>query len=244
MKRYLSILVLSYSISSFAQDDTFKNKMILFDYSYQVPITNLANDFGNNSSLGLCYLQNNNDLLLGLDANFMFGSNVKDTNILKLISTDDGFLINASGELDEVLLYERGINTHLMIGKSFRFEENNLTGIYMYGGLGYLQHKIRLESNRTSLPQIEGNYLYGYDKFTNGLSTKICVDYMYFNKKNSIKYHIGTEFINAFTKIKRRYNFAQMEEFDQSLKLDQIIGLRFGVIIPINRNNEGKFHYY
>ena len=244
MKRYLSILVLSYSISSFAQDDTFKNKMILFDYSYQVPITNLANDFGNNSSLGLCYLQNNNDLLLGLDANFMFGSNVKDTNILKLISTDDGFLINASGELDEVLLYERGINTHLMIGKSFRFEENNLTGIYMYGGLGYLQHKIRLESNRTSLPQIEGNYLYGYDKFTNGLSTKICVDYMYFNKKNSIKYHIGTEFINAFTKIKRRYNFAQMEEFDQSLKLDQIVGLRFGVIIPINRNNESKFHYY
>lgn len=244
MKRYLSILVLSYSISSFAQDDTFKNKMILFDYSYQVPITNLANDFGNNSSLGLCYLQNNNDLLLGLDANFMFGSNVKDTNILRLISTDDGFLINASGELDEVLLYERGINTHLMIGKSFRFEENNLTGIYMYGGLGYLQHKIRLESNRTSLPQIEGNYLYGYDKFTNGLSTKICVDYMYFNKKNSIKYHIGTEFINAFTKIKRRYNFAQMEEFDQSLKLDQIVGLRFGVIIPINRNNESKFHYY
>ena len=40
--------------------------MILFDYSYQVPITNLANDF-NNSSLGLCYLQNNNDYLIGLD---------------------------------------------------------------------------------------------------------------------------------------------------------------------------------
>ena len=244
MKRYLSILVLSYSISSFAQDDTFKNKMILFDYSYQVPITNLANDFGSNSSLGLCYLQNNNDILLGLDANFMFGSNVKDTTILRLISTDDGFLINASGELDEVLLYERGINTHLMTGKSFRFEANNLTGIYIYGGLGYLQHKIRLESNRTTLPQIEGNYLYGYDKFTNGLSTKICIDYMYFDKKNSIKYHIGTEFINAFTTIKRRYNFAQMEEFDQSLKLDQIVGLRFGIIIPINRNNEAKFHYY
>ena len=67
---------------------------------------------------------------------------------------------------------------------------------------------------------------------------------MYFDKKNFIKYHIGTEFINAFTKIKRRYNFSQMEEFDQSLKLDQILGLRFGVIIPINRNNEGKFHYY
>lgn len=244
MKRYLSILVLFYSVNSFSQDNTFINKMILFDYSYQLPITNLANDFGNNSSIGLCFLQNKNDFLLGLDANFMFGSNVKDTTILQLISTDNGFLINASGELDEILFYERGINTHLMIGKSFRFEENDLTGIYIFGGLGYLQHKIRLESNRTTLPQIEGNYLYGYDKFTSGLSTKICVDYMYFDKKNSIKFHIGTEFINALTTIKRRYNFAQMNEFDQSLKLDQILGLRFGIIIPINRNNEDKFHYY
>ena len=67
---------------------------------------------------------------------------------------------------------------------------------------------------------------------------------MYFDKMNSIKYHIGTEFINAFTTIKRRYDFAQMKEFDQSLKLDQLLGLRFGVIIPINRDNEDKFHYY
>ena len=71
----------------------------------------------------------------------MFGNNVKDTTILQLISTEDGFLIIVSGELDEILLYERGINTHLMIGKSFRFEKNNLTGIYIYGGLGYFNIK-------------------------------------------------------------------------------------------------------
>ena len=111
-------------------------------------------------------------------------------------------------------------------------------------GLVIFNTKIRLEDNRTSLPQIEGNYLLGYDKFTNGLSTKICIDYMYFDKKNSVKFHIGTEFINAFTTIKRKYNFSTMEKFDQSLNLDQIVGIRFGIIIPINRNNESKFHYY
>ena len=44
MKKSLLILVLFYSINSFSQDNTFINKMILFDYSYQIPIKNLAND--------------------------------------------------------------------------------------------------------------------------------------------------------------------------------------------------------
>ena len=45
MKRYLSILILSYSLNSFSQDNTFKNKMILFDYSYQIPLQIYLNDF-------------------------------------------------------------------------------------------------------------------------------------------------------------------------------------------------------
>lgn len=244
MRRYIFLLILFYNLNIFSQGKNLKNNLILFDFSIQKPLSDLSQNFGNNSSIGLGFLQNKNDFLTILDVNFMFGNNVKDSNILQLISTENGYLINASGELDEVLLYQRGVNSHVMFGKSFRFEKDNLTGIYLYGGIGYMQHKIRLEHNRTSLPQIEGNYLYGYDKFTNGLSTKVCLDYMYFDKKNSVKFHIGTEFINAFTTIKRKYNFSTMEKFDQSLNLDQLIGVRFGIIIPINRNNESKFHYY
>ena len=244
MRRYILLLILFYNLNIFSQGKNLKNNLILFDFSLQKPLPDLSQNFGNNSSIGLGFLQNKNDFLSVFDINFMFGDNVKDSNILQLISTENGYLINASGELDEVLLYQRGINSHVMFGKSFRFEKDNLTGIYLYGGIGYIQHKIRLEHNRTSLPQIEGNYLYGYDKFTNGLSTKVCLDYMYFHKKNSVKFHIGTEFINAFTTIKRKYNFSTMEKFDQSLNLDQLVGVRFGIIIPINRNNESKFHYY
>ena len=244
MRRYILLLILFCTLNVFSQEKNFKNNQILFDFSLQKPFSDLSQNFGNNSSIGLGFLQNKNDFLTILDVNFMFGNNVKDSNIFQLISTENGYLINASGELDEVLLYQRGINSHVMFGKSFRFEKDNLTGIYLYGGIGNIQHKIRLEHNRTSLPQIEGNYLYGYDKFTNGLSTKVCLDYMYFHKKNSVKFHIGTEFINAFTTIKRKYNFSTMEKFDQSLNLDQLVGIRFGIIIPINRNNESKFHYY
>ena len=244
MKRYLSIYLLLFSINVLSQEQGFSSKMILFDYSVQMPITKMADDFGINSSMGLCYLNNKNDVLFGIDANFMFGNNVKNDSILRLISTHEGYLINSSGELDEVLLYQRGINTHLLIGKSFRTEEDNLSGLYVYGGVGYLQHKIRLETDRTYLPQLEDDYMKGYDNFTSGLSTKLCVDYMHFDKNTSIKYHVGFEFINAFTSNKRAYNFSDMEEVDNITKLDQLLGFRLGVIIPINRSNQGKFHYF
>jgi len=244
MKGYILIYLLLYSINVLSQEQGFISKMMLFDYSLQIPATKMANEFGLNSSMGLCYLNNKNEVLFGIDANFMFGNNVKNDSILRLISTHEGYLINSSGELDEVLLYQRGINTHLLIGKSFRNQEDNLSGLYIYGGVGYLQHKIKLETDRTYLPQLDDDYMKGYDNFTSGLSTKLCVDYMHFDKNTSIKYHVGIEFINGFTSSKRAYNFSDMMEGENITKLDQLVGIRFGVIIPINRSNQGKFHYF
>ena len=66
---------------------------------------------------------------------------------------------------------------------------------------------------------------------------------MHFDKKTSVNYHIGLEFLNAFTKNRRAYNFSNGTVIDNSLKIDQLIGLKFGIIIPIQRNNEEKFHY-
>ena len=60
-----------------AFQENINSKIITFDYTYQVPINEMAIDFGHNSSLGFNYLTNNNNLLIGLDANFMFGNNVK-----------------------------------------------------------------------------------------------------------------------------------------------------------------------
>ncbi|MAX68080.1 MAG: hypothetical protein CMP60_00045 [Flavobacteriales bacterium] len=247
MKRF-RVLILCFSfLNVFSQDKkitNFNSKIIQSNYTFQVPINELVTDFGTNSALGLAYLNNQNDFLLGLDINFMFGNNVKNDSLLQTISTEEGWLINTSGELETILHYERGWNSHILFGKSFRYDEKHLTGVYVYVGIGYLQHKIRLENNRTDLPQIDKDYIKGYDKFTNGISTKLCVEYMYFSKENSVKFNIGIELINAFTKNRRPYDFAAMEEYDNNLRIDQLIGIKFGIIIPINRNNEQKFHYY
>lgn len=243
MKKYFILILSFYVLNVHSQEKDISSKTIQFDFTYQVPILNMSSNYGNNSAIGLSYLTNKNDLLFGLDANFMFGNNVKNDSLLQSIATENGLLINSNGELDEVLLYERGGNTHLLFGKAFRFEEEHLSGIYIYGGIGYLQYKTRLETNRTYLPQLDEDYIKGYDNFTNGISTKICVDFMHFDKKTSVNYHLGVEFLNAFTKNQRAYNFSEGSEIDNSLKTDQIIGIKFGIIIPIQRSNDGKFHY-
>ena len=132
MKRFL-VFILSLSfLNVFSQDKeitNFNSKIIQFNYTFQVPINDLATDFGTNSALGFAYLNNRNNFLLGLDANFMFGNNVKNDSLLQTIATEEGWLINSSGELDTILLYERGWNSHILFGKSFRFDNNYLTGI-------------------------------------------------------------------------------------------------------------------
>ena len=49
--------------------------------------------------------------------------------------------------------------------------------------------------------------------------------------------------LNAFTQNRRVYNFGEMHENISNVKMDQLFGIRLGVIIPINRNNEENFHY-
>ena len=85
------MLILCFSfLNVFSQDKkitNFNSKIIQSNYTFQVPINELATDFGTNSALGLAYLNNQNDFLLGLDINFMFGNNVKNDSLLQTIST-------------------------------------------------------------------------------------------------------------------------------------------------------------
>ena len=243
---FILFMMLFLSVNSqkrISADKRSESQMIILNYSLQMPLSELSTIFGYNSSLGIAYLNNKNSFLYGVDANFMFGNKIKNDSLLDMISTQDGYLINASGELDQVLLFERGFNTHLLFGKAFMPKDNDKTGIYCYLGVGYLQHKIRIESDRTNLPQINSEYIKGYDNFTSGISSKICLDYMYFDKKTLLEFYVGFEFINALTKNRRAYSFGEMIYNDRDINIDQLLGARIGVIITINRNNEGDFHY-
>ena len=84
----------------------------------------------------------------------------------------------------------------------------------------------------------------GYDRFSNGLSTKISIDYKYYHKKGKIQISSGINYIMAYTKNIRLYDFANNKYYSSTRNWDQLLGFNFEIIIPIHKNNQEKFHYY
>ena len=158
---------------------------IMIDYTHQFPIGILADRFGDNSSIGITYIrEKENNFFYGIDFDYMFGNKVQEDSLFSGITTANGEIIDGSGNFANLLIYERGISSHLFVGQSIDLEPTKKHSIYFSLGLGYLQHKIFIDKNKAYLPQLNGEYEYGYDRFTSGISTKLAADYMYFEQKN------------------------------------------------------------
>ena len=84
----------------------------------------------------------------------------------------------------------------------------------------------------------------GYDRFSNGYSTKFSVDYKYYHKNGRLQISSGLNYTMAYTKNQRAYNFAMNEYYSNKRTWDQLLGINIELIIPIDRKNEEKFHYY
>ena len=243
MKKLFLIFFSTCFINLFAQEN--KLNAFFVDYTFQVPQLNLKESFGANSAIGISYiLEKNNNIFFGVELDYMFGSNIKDSTVLSMISTENGSIIASDGGFANVLLYQRGFNSHAFIGYAFHLQENQKSGLYISTGLGYLEHKIRIETRNEDLPQLSDEYKKGYDRFTNGLSSKTAIDYIYISKKGNFQFLVGYEIIYAFTKNRRDYLFNEMQYTDKNLRKDMLLGFRAGVIIPINRKNSGEFHYF
>jgi hypothetical protein len=144
--RTLTILCFScLYFTCFAQ----KNKQSTFDFGYthQLPIGNLAERFGDNSAIGFSFMQEKeNNFFYGIQGNYLFSNNVKNTTIFDNITTSTGAIIGADGQYANINLMERGFDAHLFIGYALHANEQNLSGFYFSGGLGFLQHQIFIDT--------------------------------------------------------------------------------------------------
>ena len=222
-----------------------KQSTFAFNYNYQIPIGDLANTFGNNSSIGATYLlENNNNMIFGVEAGYLFGNNIKDSTIFDNIKTADGAIIASNGNYANVTLMQRGFDAYLFTGYAFHFSQKNLSGIYITQGFGYLQHQILINTKNQDIPQLNEQMKKGYDRFSNGYSTRFSVDYKYYHKNGRLQISSGLNYTMAYTKNQRAYNFAMNEYYSNKRTWDQLLGINIELIIPIDRKNEEKFHYY
>ena len=100
-------------------------------------------------------------------------------------------------------------------------------------------------TNTSFTPHFGTNHIFNgnmdYYYVGNHINSVGLTDIYFKTNLKEVKFNIGVEFINAFTKNRRAYDFTAMEEYDNNLKIDQLIVVKFGIIIPINKNNEEKY---
>ena len=226
------------------KDSASAGTFISASFAFQWPGADLARRFGQNSAAGgsFCYKSHHN-ILFGLEGDFLFGDRILQQGILDSISTPDGSFIGSDGKLTNAQLYERGFHLRAVVGKIFPLGKvNPNSGLFVKGGAGYLQHKIRIEIPGNTVPQLSDEYKKGYDHMCNGFALTASAGYLYIGKKRLVNFFGVAEFTRAWTQ-GRRFDFNTMQ-LDNAKRSDMLYGFRVGWIIPLYKRSPEKFYTY
>ena len=216
-----------------------------FGFSSQFPIGELSERFGRNTNLGLGvdYISEKTNWIFGLEGHFLFGGNVKE-NVISGLRTVDGALIGNDRNFADIQLGQRGFYIGGLVGKLFSLSDfNKRSGIRFTIGTGLLQHKIRIQRDpEREVPQITGDYAKGYDRLTNGLAFNEFLGYQLLSKNRRLNFYFGAEFTQAFTRSRRTFDFDRMAA-DTEDRLDLLIGVRLGIVLPFYISNSDQIYY-
>jgi len=237
MKFYLGLIIIFLSVNQlFSQKESKVDPAIVihFSYGFQIPGGDLADDFGTGFSLGsqVEYLMPNN-LIFGVNGGIIFGDKVKN-DVISDLRASDGFVIGINRSLADIQLKERGFNAGIHIGKLFQFKSlKNRSGLRTTLGVGLLQHKVRIQDDfQAEVPQLNEDYLAGYDQLTNGLSFTEFIGYQYLSSDGLINFKIGVEFIQGFTKNRRSWDYKENRQKNES-RIDLVNSLKVSWILPL-----------
>lgn len=227
-----------------AKDSSEKVFLLGPSFAFQLPGGNLADRFGPNFNVGGSFSAKlKSNWLFGIEGQFIFGDQLRESGILDSIRSQQGFILGTNGGYADVFLYERGFQFFVKAGKVFpAFHSNQNSGIIATVGMGLLQHKIRIENDDHNAPQIDGDYVKGYDRLTNGLSITEYLGWIYLGKNHIANFSGGFEFTQAFTKNRRSYNFDEMKR-DDAKRLDLLFGFRVSWFIPFYKGRPKDFYY-
>lgn len=213
--------------------------LISASYNAQFPFGDMKKRFGFNSNIGffLGYKIGNN-WIVGVEGNYLFGSNVKENQILNKISTADGQQITNEGRIQPNKLSEEGFSFKAEGGKIFRITKKlPQSGIYILGGVGFLQHRILITQPERLVPQLSKVYRKGYDRMSNGAVVSLATGFMFVERKSLLKFHFGCQADIAFTQNRRAWNFDE-ERHDDTKRMDIFVGVKFGLVIPVFTNKD------
>ena len=139
----------------------------------------------------------------------------------------------------------RGINVNVSIGKVIPvLSPNRNSGIFINGGLGYLIHHMRIESNDQVIPVLELNYRKGYDRLTAGVNFHQFIGYAFMANGGFYNFYGGFYAQEGFTKNLRTINFDEPSiPVSNKTRLDVQFGFRLGWMIPFYKRKPKDFYF-
>ncbi|MFZ1687402.1 MAG: hypothetical protein WAU70_08280 [Flavobacteriales bacterium] len=218
---------------------------ITVTYAYQAPSGDMALRFGPNSNIGLeAFVKFKSNFFIGAQGGFIFGDNVEEYGLLGNVLNSDGYILDADGKQATVLVYERGYHVMGIIGKVIPVVgPNPNSGIMVKVGVGYLRHKIRIETQNNVVPQLEGDYLEGYDRLCAGPAVSLAAGYQHIGNRRFINFQITFESLLGFTEPLRAYNF-DTGYADEGTRFDMLNSIRLGWTLPIFQRTADDFYIY
>ena len=262
MNRIFTTLFLLATLSAHGQD---KEKLFGVDESikrkhgfilngnadFDIPAADMAKRFGLSYRLGPAVLyKTEKNWVFGAKFDFILGSKVNQDSLM--INIKDKYsgsggsvyeFINNSGERIGVPVYERGYAVGLSAGKIISFSKLHPdNGLMLLTTAGFIQHKIDIYVKDKDVPQLQANYLKGYDRLTNGLFVEEYAGYTYFSQYKLINFTLGVDALFGFTQGRRDYLFDVMRP-DTAKRLDILFGLRGGWFIPMFRRKSEEISF-
>ncbi len=228
------------------KDSVVSTALFQASYAFQLPAGDLRERFGHNSQIaGVIGYKTNKNWLWNAHLGFIFGDQVKGREeLLKMISTSAGEVIDGDGTYTSLALFERGFHLLGKAGKLFSTgKPNPNSGFFIQGGLGYLAHRIRIETQFGTAPQLAGDYAKGYDHLRGGFAHSLEAGYLFMGNKRTMNFSAGLEIISAYTRPLRDYSFDLMGR-DTRKYTDHYIGLRVNWMIPGYRRAPLKYYYF
>ncbi|MCB0770364.1 MAG: hypothetical protein KDC00_08160 [Flavobacteriales bacterium] len=227
------------------RDTTISLVAVQLSYAQQFPGGDMADRFGTNSNIGVgAFNKWASGYLLGAEGSFLFGNKVVEPGILRNVINSEGQIVDVDGEQADVFLYERGWTAFAVAGKLLPvIGPNPNSGLLLKVGGGYMRHKVRVQTQKNVVPQLEDEYLEGYDRLSAGPAALAYIGYQHFGNKGRINFHLGVEVMAGFTNALRSFNF-DTEQFNTNDRVDLLTGIRVGWSLPIYRKVDTGIHYY
>jgi hypothetical protein len=111
-------------------------------------------------------------------------------------------------------------------------------------GAGYLNHRLRIETQEQVVPQLELDYKKGYDRLTTGWNLHQFVGYSFMANSGFFNFYGGIYFQEGFTRNRRTIFFDKPDEpVSTETRFDLQYGLRLGWYIPVYKRQPKDFYY-